>query len=213
VRARSGAFVAACRAVGAAAAFTGVVLLFVVDRGGPGELVYFTTQSNLLVGCCLLWGALVRWLPAGPPPALRGAVTLYIMVTFLVFHIVLANPASGFGDGSMHFGSIRNVLLHTVTPLLALVDWVLVRVGRLRWRWAVGWLTYPLAYLAFVLVRGAIGYGYPYPFLDAGSLGYGAVAVVALALLVVFSLLGLLVIAVGRAASRVQAPAAEPGAP
>jgi hypothetical protein len=77
----------------------------------------------------------------------------------------------------------------------------------------VGWLTYPLAYLAFVLVRGAIGYGYPYPFLDAGSLGYGAVAVVALALLVVFSLLGLLVIAVGRAASRVQAPAAEPGAP
>jgi hypothetical protein len=180
------------------AAFTGVVLLFVVDAGGPGEFVYFTTQSNLLVGCCLLWGALTRWLPAGPPPVLRGAVTLYIMVTFLVFHIVLANPASGFGDGSAHFGSIQNVLLHTVTPLLALLDWVLIRAGRPPWRWAVGWLTYPLAYLAFVLVRGAIGHRYPYPFLDVGSLGYGAVAVVALALLVVFSLLGLLVVALGR---------------
>jgi hypothetical protein len=111
---------------------------------------------------------------------------------------VLANPASGFGDGSAHFGSIQNVLLHTVTPLLALLDWVLVRAGRPPWRWAVGWLTYPLAYLAFVLVRGVIGHRYPYPFLDVGSLGYGAVAVVALALLVVFSLLGLLMVALGR---------------
>jgi hypothetical protein len=202
VRGMSGTFVAGGRAVGAVAALTGVVLLFVVEHGGPDQFVYFTTQSNTLVGLCFLWGALAGWLSpgaaAGPSRVLRGAVTLYILVTFLVFHLVLANPSSGFGDGSVHFGSVQNVLLHTVTPLLALVDWVLVNDERPRWRWATVWLSYPLAYLAFVLLRGAIVHRYPYPFLDVGSLGYGGVAVVALGLLVVFCLLGLLVVAIGR---------------
>src|SRR5438270_433742 len=83
--------------------------------------------------------------------------------------LVLANPASGFGDGSAHFGSVQNVLLHTVTPLLALLDWVLVGLTRPRWRWALGWLSYPLAYLAFALVRGLMVREYPYPFLDVSS--------------------------------------------
>jgi len=197
-------FLAAFRAVGAVVALTGVMSLFVVDHGGPGEFVYFTTQSNVLVACCFLWGALAAWLPAGPLPALRGAVTLYILVTFLIYH--LANPASGFGVGSAQFGSIPNVLIHTLTPLLALLDWVLVPAGPPRWRWAAAWLAYPSAYLAFVLVRGAIVHRYPYPFLDVGDLGYGALAIVVASLFVLFWLLGLLVVAIGRAASRVHAP-------
>src|SRR5204863_9583273 len=165
--------VAAFHAVAAAVALTGVALLFVVEHRGPGEFVYFTTQSNTLVGCCFLWAALAPWLPGraagGPPVVLRGAVTLYVLVTFLVFHLVLANPASGFGDGSAHVGSVQNVLLHTVTPLLALLDWALLVVVRPRWRWAVLWLSYPLAYLGFALVRGLIVHRYPYPFLDVTS--------------------------------------------
>jgi hypothetical protein len=208
VRSLSGAVLAACRAVGAVTAFTGVALLFLVEHGGPDEFVYFTTQSNTLVGCCFLWGALARWLPAGPPAVVRGGVTLYILVTFLVFHLVLANPASGFGDGSVQFGTIQNVLLHTVTPLLALLDWVLVGIGRPRWRWSAAWLSYPLAYLVFVLVRGAVIHRYPYPFLDVSSLGYAGVTIVAFGLLLVFWLLGLLLVAIGRTAARVHAPVA-----
>jgi len=207
VRVMSERFVAGCRAVGAVSALTGVAMLFLVEHGGPGEFVLFTTQSNVLVGACFVWGALAPWLPAGPPAIVRGAVTLYILVTFLVFHLVLANPASGFGDGSVQFGTVQNTLLHTVTPLLALLDWLLVSADRPPWRWAAAWLGYPLAYLAFVLVRGAIVHSYPYPFLDVGSLGYGGVALSALGLFVVFWLLGLLVVAASRAARRVTAPA------
>lgn len=201
--------VAAWRAVAAVVALTGVAMLFVVEHNGPGEFVFFTTQSNLLVGACFLWGALARWLPAGPPAVVRGAVTLYILVTFLVFHLVLANPASGFSDGSVHFGTVQNTLLHTVTPLFAVLDWLLIRSDRPPWRWAAtAWLVYPLAYLAFVLVRGAIVHEYPYPFLDVGSLGYGGVTLSALGLFVVFWLLGLLVVA----ASRLRHPVAAPEA-
>ncbi len=193
---------AAFKTMAAATALTGVALLFIVEHRGPGEFVYFTTQSNTLVACGFLWAALAPWLSgraaAGPPAPLRGALTLYVLVTFLVFHLVLANPASGFGDGSRHFGPIQNILLHTVTPLLALLDWVLVGIGWPRWRWAVVWLSYPLAYLGFALLRGALVHRYPYPFLDVRSLGYGGVGIVASVLSVVFWLLGLLVVGVGR---------------
>lgn len=203
------AHVAAARGVAAVVAFTGVALLFILDHGGPGEFVYFTTQSNLLVGLCFLAGALGPWLSrSGPPDVVRGAVTLYILVTFLIFHLVLANPASGFSDGAAHLGSIQNILLHTVTPLLALLDWVLIRTRRLRRRWAAAWLAYPLAYLAFALIRGTIVHRYPYPFLDVRSIGYGGVTVVSLGLFVVFWLLGLVVVLLGRDARRSAVPAA-----
>jgi len=203
-------FLAGCRAIGAVVALTGVGMLFVVEHDGPGEFVFFTTQSNLLVGGCFVWGALAPWLPAGPPTIVRGSVTLNILVTFLVFHLVLANPASGFSDGSVQFGTVQNVLLHTVSPLLALLDWVLIRAERPRWRWAgTAWLIYPLSYFAFVLVRGAIVHSYPYPFLDVGSLGYAGVTLSAVGLFAVFWLLGLLVVAV----TRVRAPVAATGSP
>ncbi len=49
---------------------------------------------------------------------------------------------------------------------------------------------------------------YPYPFLDVRSIGYGGVTVVALGLFVVFWLLGLVVVLIGRDARREAVPAA-----
>jgi hypothetical protein len=196
-------YVAVLRAVAAVAAFTGVVLLFTREHGGGDELVWFTTQSNLLVGCYFGWAALSPWLLRKQPPAVvAGAVTLCILMTFLIFHLVLANPSSGFSDGSVQFGSVQNVLLHTVTPVLALLDWLLLRTARSQSRWAAWWLLYPLAYLAFVLVRGAIVGRYPYPFLDVKADGYLAVGITSVILLVVFWLFGLLLVVVGRVHTR-----------
>jgi hypothetical protein len=203
------ALVVAGRAAGAASAFGGVALLLVQGHGGGSEFVYFTTQSNLLVGLCFLWGAAAGRRSA-PPPFLRGAVTLYMLVTFLVFHGVLANPASGFGNGAQHFGPLHNILLHTLTPILTGTDWVLIRVGRARWWWSLAWQAYPLGYLAFALVRGTLVGSYPYPFLDVHSLGYGGVSGVSAALLVVFVLLGLVVVAAGRIGRRAAPPLAAP---
>lgn len=194
----SAVVVASGRAVAAVIAFAGVILLLARGHDAAGQFVYFTTQSNVLAGLCFLAGALTPWLRRlAPPDVVRGAVTLYIMVTFLVFHLMLANPASGFGNGAEQFGSLQNVVVHTVTPLLALLDWVLIRNGRLKWRWAAAWLAYPLGYLAFALIRGAIVDKYPYPFLDVRSIGYDGVTIVSLALFAAFWLLGLIVVLLG----------------
>ncbi len=44
--------------------------------------------------------------------------------------------------------------------------------AKLRWSAALWWCTYPLAYLAYALVRGATDGKYPYHFIDVAELGW-----------------------------------------
>ena len=61
------------------------------------------------------------------------------------------------------------------------------------------WSAYPALYLVYSLIRGRIIGSYPYPFIDAGSLGYARLLFNALGLLLVFIVLGLSFVALGRA--------------
>ncbi|MEU1756892.1 Pr6Pr family membrane protein [Micromonospora matsumotoense] len=185
----------------------GIVLTTLGPATVTGLLPYFTIQSNLAVG---LFAGYAAW-RAGqrrpePPSALKGAVTLYITITGVVYHLVLANPASPFAMTQPDRApgeALGNQLLHTVVPLLALADWTLFdKRGRLRLRYAAWWLAFPLAYLGFALVRGLIVHRYPYPFVDAGQLGYAGVTVSAVFFAAAFWLLGLLFVGLDRALSR-----------
>ncbi|MCD0485920.1 Pr6Pr family membrane protein [Streptacidiphilus sp. ASG 303] len=205
------------------------------DIGEPGPVefwVYFTVQSNLLLTgyfAVLLVRSLRR--PDADPaflPAVKGAVTLYILITGTVFNLLLANPASPFYtvQRESHY-TWDSVLMHVVTPLAALLDWLLFGPrGALRWRHALVWLAYPLAYLAFALVRGAVvttGMRYPYPFVDVAKAGYAMVSVNCTVLAVAFYLLGTGLVAADRALTRrgsgavaaasVPGPAGEPAEP
>ncbi len=201
----------------------GVVAGIVLTALGPatvtGLLPYFTIQSNVAVGVLAGYAAwrAARGRPE-PPSVLKGAVTLYITITGTVYHLVLANPASPFAMAQPHREPGEwwgNQLLHTVVPLLAIADWALFdRRGRLRPRYAAWWLVFPLAYLGFALVRGLVVHRYPYPFLDAGQLGYDGVGLSALGFAAVFWLLGLLFVGVDRLLARAgAAPAAPAGGP
>ncbi|HYN97274.1 MAG TPA: Pr6Pr family membrane protein, partial [Pilimelia sp.] len=181
-----------------AAGLAGVAALLLGNGGDPVALIYFSVQSNALLAAVHLASAAA---PGRIPPAARGGATLYLLITGSVYHLVLVNPASPFFVGAANQGSARSLLLHTVAPLLALAEWLLVtgREGRHPWSAAVRWLSYPLAYFAFVLVWGGTGRGYPYPFVDADRLGYGTVAVNAAVLTAVFYVLGLALLGAGRA--------------
>ncbi|MDM4718271.1 Pr6Pr family membrane protein [Micromonospora sp. WMMA1363] len=141
-------------------------------------------------------------------------MTLYITITAVVYHLVLANPASPFAmpQADRAFGEVLgNQFLHTVVPLLAVTDWALFdRRGRLRPRYAVWWLAFPLGYLGFALVRGLIVEEYPYPFVDAGALGYRGVGISAVAFAVAFWLLGLGLVGVDRGLARWRPPTTTP---
>ncbi|SCL32337.1 hypothetical protein GA0074692_3289 [Micromonospora pallida] len=205
----------------------GVVAGIVLTAAGPatltGMLPYFTIQSNLAVGLLAGYAAARAWWGRpDPPSALRGAVTLYITITGVVYHLVLANPASPFAmaqpDRTLA-DAVGNQFLHTVVPLLAVADWALFdHRGRLRPRYAAWWLAFPLAYLGFALVRGLLVGSYPYPFVDAGQLGYAGVAVSAAGFAAAFWLLGLAFVGVDRVLTRRVRPSAptappEPTAP
>ncbi|MEU3502207.1 Pr6Pr family membrane protein [Streptomyces hundungensis] len=191
------------RALICLAAVTGIVI-DLVTGSPPRVLSYFTIQSNVLVAVAFGWSAIRAWRGEPPLPArVTGGVLLYISITGLVYHLILANSSSGFSMTDdptavmTDWRSASNQLLHTVTPLGAVLDWLLLtRPGGLRPRHAAQWLAYPLAYFAFALLRGAllapgtVG-RYPYPFLDVDQHGYGGVLTNALVLGLAFYALAL----------------------
>lgn len=189
------------RAAAVLAVFLGVAFTATGPSTVTGLLPYFTIQSNVLYGVVALI-AIFR----AVRPVWKGAATLYVAITGLVFHLVLDNSASPFWIGETHRGTwdaIGNQLLHTVVPLLAVADWLLFdEHRRFKWRYAAYWLAYPLGYLGFALLRGLVTHTYPYGFVDAGTIGYGGVAKSTVALGVAFWLLGLVFCALDRVAGR-----------
>ena len=143
-------------------------------------LSYFTIQSNLIGIAVLLLlavrapGARPRWLES-----LRGATTVYLTITFIVVILLLSNTDVGLQLAWVDF------VLHKLTPVVIVLDWLLdpPRVHLTR-RDALGWLVFPLLWLAYTMVRGPIAGWYPYPFLDPAHGGYGQVAITSLVILV-----------------------------
>jgi hypothetical protein len=207
-------YAAAARLCTFAAMVAGVAL----DVTGPttfaGLLPYFTIQSNIAYGIYAAWAAArARRGDLETSAPIKGAVTLYVAITGLVYHLVLANPASGFYAGAEHFTpaeAVGNQLLHTVVPLLAVLDWLVFdRRRRNRWRYALYWLAGPLAYLAYSTFRGLIEDTYPYPFLDVNDLGYSGLAISAAGFAVAFWVLGLLFVLIDRISISRKEPALE----
>ncbi|UQI48702.1 Pr6Pr family membrane protein [Streptomyces sp. HU2014] len=208
-------FTAAFRALVALAALTGIVLDS-VDSDDLGRLFsYFTIQSNILVAVTFAWAAQRAWTARHAlSPRITGAALLFISITGLVFHFVLSNDSSGFSMTSERtpLESIANQLLHTVTPLAAALDWLLLTApGGFLLRHAWQWLAYPLLYLPFALVRGALldpgtEGRYPYPFLDVDLHGYEGIAVNAVVFGLAFYGLALVLVLLDRIRPHLRGP-------
>lgn len=153
---------------------------------------YFTILTNLLATLSL------SILVANPRsnagkffsrPTVQTAIAGNILIVCCVYNMILAklwNP-----QGAQW---LADVLLHTNLPLFYLVYWILfVPKGTLGAGSPLPWILYPLAYFLYSLARGAVTGWYPYPFIDATSLGYPLVLrnsfIVLAAFLVVFYIL------------------------
>jgi hypothetical protein len=145
---------------------------------------YFTILSNILGAVVFV---LLAVLGSRLPHAdlLRGAAALYLTITFLVYALLL----SGVGLGIV-LAWVNNVV-HRIFPIVVLLDWFLVRSSaRLNQRQTWWWLAFPVLYLVYSLIRGAVTGWYPYPFLDPRrDGGYLGVTVTCLAIAVAFALL------------------------
>ncbi len=158
---------------------------------------YFTILTNLLCAVCMIAACFSRsavW----PSASLLSAATLYIATVGVVYAVLLGHLYSPEG-----LAWVADRLLHYVVPPAFVAYWLIfVPKGKLRWTTPLVWLSYPLAYLAVSMVRGAFSGWYPYPFINVTVLGYRAALLNALGLTVAFFVSGLALVAWDRQMGR-----------
>lgn len=121
---------------------------------GPGMMMYYTVQSNLLVSLFALYmvGAMRQGKDLQSPSFLRikAAVTMSIMITFVIYHFMLAPLATD-------FWRVENMLCHYITPLYFFFDTLLVdRQRQYQLLDPLRWTALPLLYMAFALLNGLV---------------------------------------------------------
>ena len=126
---------------------------------------FYTYQSNLIVTIWMLYiiiQQISNQLPKRYDPLFQGAVTTYITVTFLIYAVLLSPMFQPTG-----FFRFEIILTHYIVPILCIVDWGLsIPSIEYKWWYIPTWLTFPLLYLAYSIIRGVIVDWYPYFFMD-----------------------------------------------
>ena len=158
---------------------------------------FFTLQSNILASIVLAVAG-IRGLQRGKQTKrlmlARASVTTYLIIVGLVYNTLLVGVPGG---GGIELGW-ANAVVHIVSPIYVLVDWVFF-ADRKAQPWRKFWVVfiYPLVWLAVVLVRGATDGWVPYPFLDPAT-GYGSVAFYSVGIAIGVAVFGALVWALSR---------------
>lgn len=172
-------------------------------------LGFFTILTNILVAKVLSSAvigprnALLRFYLR---PGVQTAIAMSIVIVCLVYNIMLRQLWHPTG-----WLRVADLIVHDIMPPLFLLYWWLaVPKGGLRWSQVLVWQRYPAGYFFYVLLRGAVDGWYPYPFLDVNTLGYGQVLVNAIAVLLAFVAVALILVALGRWQARRASVAASP---
>lgn len=158
---------------------------------------FFTILTNLMVAI-FFSGQLLspanrfrQWLSGA---GIYTALTIYILVVGLVYQVLLRHIWNPTG-----LQMWTDELLHTVIPIYMVVCWIVFdEKKQLSYRLIPAWLLYPGIYCIVVMIRGAFTGYYPYPFLDVATLGFHQVILTILGLILLFVLLSLLFIWIGR---------------
>ena len=136
---------------------------------------YFTYQSNILVIVYFILDIFnIIKKKETFYPRFKGAVTMSITVTFLVYHFLLSTT-SGKLEGIDY---IRNIILHYIVPIMTIFDYIIFdKKGIYKIIDPILWLIIPILYFVFVLIRARVGSPfsdgsyYPYFFVDIDKYG------------------------------------------
>jgi hypothetical protein len=127
-------------------------------------------------------------------PGVLTAITVYITIVGLVYQTVLRHVWEPTG-----LQMVVDELLHSIMPVCVILFWFLYeKKSAVTWSQLLSWMIYPLVYLIFILIRGALSGFYPYPFIDVSKLGLQIVLANGFFLLIVFLIFCALYIAVAK---------------
>ena len=134
---------------------------------------FFTVQSNIVAAVILIivgTGTLLGLKSTRQFAFLRGAATLYMVMTGVITFLLLADVASESLQTTLPW---VDTVVHTIMPVVVLGDWLLFPPKfAFSFRTAAYWLLFPLFYLTYSLIRGAFTGWYPYPFIDPNVGGW-----------------------------------------
>lgn len=197
----------------------GLVLHSKITKSEPRKDLfrYYTNLSNLILGLYYLMRVVIRIRGSYNDPIGKFifsecafyCVTMMIYLTHAIFAFVLTpyfkkHPENNEGQELLH--SFSSILVHYVSPLLALLTWFLFAdKAMLRYAWAFTWTIIPLLYLAYSFIRGADGKNlyktdspYPYTFMDPKALGWKRVFLNIVVIYIIFVIVGVLMVFVRR---------------
>jgi len=184
----------------AAAATLAVALGFqIIEKTVNDDMVpeeyfsYFTILTTIIaIAVTAVGGVMALRLPTDTVryTVARMSVLTYAVVTAVVYNLLLR----GIPDEGFVVSAWPGELMHVWIPLVLLLDWLL-SPGRpaLRWSALCVAVIYPLAWVAFTLVRGGASGWYPYPFLEPST---GVVSVAGYILGIAAFIIGLAALAV-----------------
>jgi hypothetical protein len=183
---------------------TGIILTIQGDPSLISSLSYYTIQSNILALFVVVL-FFVRDIQGKPNNTrwlllLKGAATVALFLTFIVFHFALRPVMTGTSMESYIMG-IGNVLVHYVAPWWFLLDHFLFdQKGSYLKTDPFLFLSIPTLYYIYVNLYSAFGgvfvFGdsispYPYYFLNPALVGGGwGVVLMILLILVLMTILG-----------------------
>jgi hypothetical protein len=149
---------------------------------------FFTNLSNILGAGVFLYLAATWRRPRTPTVELvRGAAATYLGVTGVVYNLLLRGITEELGIVKPWV----NFVIHVLMPIVVVLDWLFDPPRhRLALRRTAWWLAFPLAYLAYSLIRGAATDWYPYPFLNPSETGGGYLGVLGYVVAISAVLLG-----------------------
>lgn len=155
---------------------------------------FLTDLTNLLLAVVMASVALGLG-PLRRPGFATGAVAAILMVG-IGFWLVGGRLAIG-------KSALEDILLHGVTPWLALAAWLVLRPkGELRWLHLPVWSAVFVAYWTYALVRGGLTGDYAYPFLNPAQGGWSAVLIVVALLVALFVVIATALIGLDRLMGR-----------
>ncbi len=167
--------------------------------GLGSTLVFFFTFYTILTNIMLVLVYLsdltaARWLDWWRTPATRAMMAGAIALVGIFNHLLLADLQDLTG-----LSALCDTLLHYVTPAWFVLWWLIFQPkGMLRLADIPMMLLPTAIWLVWAMARGSMIGEYPYPILDAGKLGYGAVAINCLFVLIGLVVIYLIVVALDR---------------
>lgn len=160
--------------LGLSAVITEIIIL--VNEGVFNPLnffSFFTIQSNIAAALLLLYLATARNV-SQTVQAIRGAISLYMLMTGVIFALLL----SGLADARLTALPWDNTVLHYIMPIVVTLDWAIhppkkKLAPKAVWAWTI----FPIVYVIYTLLRGSAVGWYPYPFLNPQASSYVEVGV------------------------------------